>query len=103
MADLQRPAELGPFMATLPTFGAECRVWMAPANLAACFVRMLQASCCDHALPAEGEAASVSSLCCGELSRLGHSAAEDVQKDVTYQRVNPYSRLVSYELLIRGS
>ncbi|MEE8143925.1 MAG: hypothetical protein V3T57_00825 [Kiloniellales bacterium] len=24
MADLQRPAELGPFMATLPTFGAEC-------------------------------------------------------------------------------
>ena len=23
--DLQRPAELGPFMATLPTFSAECR------------------------------------------------------------------------------
>jgi len=23
--DIQRPLELGPFMATLPTFGAECR------------------------------------------------------------------------------
>jgi hypothetical protein len=31
IADVRRLPDLGPLTGALPTFGAECRVWMAPA------------------------------------------------------------------------